>query len=334
MNVDQKQKSLDFSIKDIGATLKSERKARGYSIEDISEKTRIPKSFIISLENNEFNKLPGIGYIPGFIRNYCKAIKIDPSNFIKSFKSSVAISEEKPIYNFPVQALVPKLPGSTIAMFSVLLVLVGYISWTLYKNKDFDEALLTADNLSYDAKKVETETKLKIIKNKEKIESFEKNFIPEIDKLDEKYDYVSNNELAKLFNMNENSKSIFQSPNINKNNFNNLNNNSTESKIRSSSAQATARLPKKEIIIKANSTSWVEITKSNGEIILSKLMRKGDVVDTIANENYYFSTGNAGALTLETPSITPFKLGKIGEILRDLPLNLEVISVRKSLIEN
>ena len=118
------------------------------------------------------------------------------------------------------------------------------------------------------------------------------------------------------------------------NNFNDLNNNITESKIGSSSAQATARLPKKEIIIKANSTSWVEITKSNGEIILSKLMRKGDVVDTIANENYYFSTGNAGALTLETPSITPFKLGKIGEILRDLPLNLKVISVRKSLIEN
>ena len=63
-------------------------------------------------------------------------------------------------------------------------------------------------------------------------------------------------------------------------------------------------------------------------------MRKGDAVDTIANENYYFSTGNAGALTLETPSIAPFKLGKVGEILRDLPLNLEVISVRKSLIEN
>ena len=107
MNVDQKQKSLDFSIKDVGATLKSERKAKGYSIEYISEKTRIPKSFIISLENNEFNKLPGIGYIPGFIRNYCKAIKIDPSNFIKSFKSSVAISEEKTYIQFSCSSFGP-----------------------------------------------------------------------------------------------------------------------------------------------------------------------------------------------------------------------------------
>ena len=62
-------------------------------------------------------------------------------------------------------------------------------------------------------------------------------------------------------------------------------------------------------------------------------MRDGDRLDATANENFYFSTGNAGALTIETNSISAFKLGKIGEILRDLPLNLEVISVRKSLIE-
>ncbi len=340
MNIDNKPTLSNLKIQDIGPSMKAERKLKGLSIEEISEKTRIPKAYLINLENNQFELLPGIGYIPGFIRNYCKAIKLDPYEYIEAFKNSEKLMESKPKYKFPVQALVPKMAGSTVAMFSVLLILSSYVGWILLKNNNIEESITEANNNGNKSENYSIETNVLSKEKKEKIINFEKNFIPEMKYADNNKTFVNNKDLSNLYNENEDEISF----KITKNKKLEIVNNDLINKDRivkdirsqnlgSSAAQATKRLPNKEIIIRANSTSWVEITKSNGEIIVSRLMRDGDRLDATANENFYFSTGNAGALTIETNSISAFKLGKIGEILRDLPLNLEVISVRKSLIE-
>ena len=101
--------------------------------------------------------------------------------------------------------------------------------------------------------------------------------------------------------------------------------------VAAAGAQATARQISSELIIKATSTSWVEIVRADGEVSVSKLMRSGDSLVATIGKNLFLSTGNAGGLTLQTSTIEPFSAGKVGEILRDLPLNFDAIVSRRDL---
>ena len=128
---ESEQKAASAIDADIGSALRDARTIAGISLDDVSRRTRISKSFLEFIELNQFDKLPGVGYIPGFIRNYCTAISVDPTPYIEAFKASLNETDAKPEYKFHVQALVPKMAGSVVAMIAVAAALSGYIGWTI-----------------------------------------------------------------------------------------------------------------------------------------------------------------------------------------------------------
>jgi len=90
-------------------------------------------------------------------------------------------------------------------------------------------------------------------------------------------------------------------------------------------AQATLRDPGQEIIIRAVASSWVEIIRNDGGAVMTKLMRAGDSYVVDADSSVYLSTGNAGGLVVIVGDDKPRSVGKIGEIVRDLPLTAETL---------
>ena len=115
----------------IGQALKVEREKSSILLQDIAERTRLSSAHLLALEAGDFESLPGVGYIPGYIRNYCQAVGIDAAPHIASFKALSNDVTKKPEYSFPVQALVPRVAGSMVAMFAVLIGLAVYIGWTV-----------------------------------------------------------------------------------------------------------------------------------------------------------------------------------------------------------
>ena len=95
-------------------------------------------------------------------------------------------------------------------------------------------------------------------------------------------------------------------------------------------AQATARIPEKEVIIKATASAWIEVTRANGEVLVTKLMRDGDELALSTIDELFLSTGNAGGLRLEMMNLSAFDAGQTGEILRDLRLNRETLLSRRN----
>ena len=69
-HIDTGARLLDAS--EIGAVLASARRSKEMSLQDLSDTLRIPKNYLKSLENSDFENLPGIAYVPGYIRSYCK----------------------------------------------------------------------------------------------------------------------------------------------------------------------------------------------------------------------------------------------------------------------
>ncbi|MGB2294365.1 MAG: RodZ domain-containing protein [Candidatus Puniceispirillum sp.] len=95
-----------------------------------------------------------------------------------------------------------------------------------------------------------------------------------------------------------------------------------------SSAVAKLRDPSQEITIRATGSSWVEIIRNNGEEVMTQLMRDGDTYVVDGAENLYLSTGNAGGIEFIIMGDDAISAGAVGEIVRDLPLNVDKLRAR------
>jgi cytoskeleton protein RodZ len=151
MTSDSVRNDEAITADDIGKFLRNARADAGFSVVEIAEMTRITKSHITALEDNDYSRLPGIAYIPGFIRNYCKVVNIDPQPLIAAYKKTTNPERDKPVYKFPVQALVPKMAGSMVAMFVVVAGLAGYIGWNFLQEDTASTAQIASlDDSSLD----------------------------------------------------------------------------------------------------------------------------------------------------------------------------------------
>ena len=77
--------TADTSPLDFGPRLKRAREARGVSLREIADRTKISASALEALERNDISRLPGGIFGRGFVRAYAEAIGLDPEEAIKEF---------------------------------------------------------------------------------------------------------------------------------------------------------------------------------------------------------------------------------------------------------
>ncbi|MDC0563874.1 DUF4115 domain-containing protein [Alphaproteobacteria bacterium] len=345
---------------DIGSALRDARTIAGITLEDVAHRTRISRSFLEFIELNQFDKLPGVGYIPGFIRNYCKAISVDPAPYIEEFKTSLTETEAKPEYKFYVQALVPKMAGSVVAMIVVAAALLGYVGWTLIDSEEISNPVIVAQPSLMPADEVaqklgEQQMALAPVASiidysAAPIAGAPEKTAEETLLLEEQtaesdatipvemrvQDDVAQSETPAAITQPLPSEAKTGTTaaidtNLVAQSISESQDSTINTPVAAAGAQATARQISSELIIKASSTSWVEIVRADGKVSVSKLMRSGDTLVATIGKNLFLSTGNAGGLTLQTSTIEPFLAGNVGEILRDLPLSFDAIVSRRDL---
>lgn len=64
-------------MRNISEVLKEERERKGLSLDDVVEKTRIKKNFLIAIEKGNFTALPSESYALGFVKNYAQLLGIN-----------------------------------------------------------------------------------------------------------------------------------------------------------------------------------------------------------------------------------------------------------------
>ena len=70
---------------EFGKTLTESREAKGLSISQLAETTRIMRSIVEGLENENFSGIPAPIYGRGFVKLYCEAVGLDPKPMIAEF---------------------------------------------------------------------------------------------------------------------------------------------------------------------------------------------------------------------------------------------------------
>lgn len=69
----------------LGTYMERKRKESGFSLQELSEKTRIRTYYLESIEKGEFHRLPSLPYSRGFVRAYATCIDIDPDEAASQF---------------------------------------------------------------------------------------------------------------------------------------------------------------------------------------------------------------------------------------------------------
>ncbi|WP_352921375.1 helix-turn-helix domain-containing protein [Peribacillus simplex] len=132
-----------FYLTELGNRLKEAREAKGLSLEDLQELTKIQKRYLIGIEEGNYSMMPGKFYVRAFIKQYCEAVGLDPEEIFEQYKSEVPsiYSEELPEQLSRVQSrkTIPAGDSKVVEMLPKILAVVLVIGaavliWVLVSN--------------------------------------------------------------------------------------------------------------------------------------------------------------------------------------------------------
>lgn len=125
----------------VGQELKRERELRGISLKEIADATRINLRFLRSLEEDQFESLPGKFFTKGIIREYAKYIGLDEDAALNNYYETCQFQEQT-TEEFPFdEAASAKLPRRTrnilyfVLLFVLILVVLSAVHFIIRKQK-------------------------------------------------------------------------------------------------------------------------------------------------------------------------------------------------------
>ena len=80
---------------DIGNTLREARIRKGLTLTDVETVTKIRSKYLVALEENDFEVLPGSTVVKGFLRSYAVFLKIDPELILAEYRSQYEYHKEE-----------------------------------------------------------------------------------------------------------------------------------------------------------------------------------------------------------------------------------------------
>lgn len=74
---------------EIGQKLKAARIEKGLTIDDLQQKTKIQKRYLIAIEEGQFDQLPGDFYVRAFVKQYSEEVGLDSNELLNEYDASL-----------------------------------------------------------------------------------------------------------------------------------------------------------------------------------------------------------------------------------------------------
>ena len=134
-------------LTELGARLKEARLAKGYSLEDLQEITKIQKRYLIGIEEGNYSIMPGSFYVRAFIKQYAEAVGLDPEELLDQFKKDVPGTQNEEVVQSYAQSpsrrklsirssskTMEAMPKITVALFIIVIIaVISILYWAKSK---------------------------------------------------------------------------------------------------------------------------------------------------------------------------------------------------------
>ncbi len=121
---------------DVAADLYQARVRRGVDLAVVADELRIHHEQLLALEEGRFDDLPGPAYVIGFLRSYAGYLELDADDLVRRFKDETAFRDSRPDLSFPPPQEEGRVPTGALIALSLALVAAAYGGWYYVANVD------------------------------------------------------------------------------------------------------------------------------------------------------------------------------------------------------
>lgn len=117
-------------MESVGERLRKAREAKGSSVEQAARDTHISQNYLMAIEEEQFDLVPGETYLLGFIRKYSEYLQKDPQEMVTLYKNQLLQEQPLPIHELlnPKPRIWPKLLVAGVVV--TLVIAVGVLAAT------------------------------------------------------------------------------------------------------------------------------------------------------------------------------------------------------------
>ena len=101
-----KAADTEIDLSSPGARLKAERERQGFEQEELATKLHITRHYLRAIEEDAYDRLPGVVFARGYVRNYCVLLEMPTEPLMTMFEALVeAARKEKEAEGVPKRKL-------------------------------------------------------------------------------------------------------------------------------------------------------------------------------------------------------------------------------------
>ena len=125
--------STEPSLMRVGERLAAARKAQGLSLDDIVQRTRVPRRHLEMIEAGNHSALPALPYSAGFVKTYAQMLGLNGAELSRDFRAEVG--QVEPVRHMPAPfepadpARMPSRMLAFVALGVAILLAVAYALW-------------------------------------------------------------------------------------------------------------------------------------------------------------------------------------------------------------
>ena len=128
---------------ELGQKLKEAREAKGLTIDQLHEITKIQKRHLVAIEEGNYDVLPGAFYARAFIKQYADAVGLNGEELLVEYQSTIPQSEKRDVpqvstgqktqetmqksSSWPIADHMPKI------LVALLVIAVGVVIWFVFQ---------------------------------------------------------------------------------------------------------------------------------------------------------------------------------------------------------
>jgi len=330
--VNQSNPSTIAASSQIGAVLRDARNRLGEDLPSAAEALRIRLVYLQAIEDGRFGELPGATYAVGFVRSYADHLGLDSDEIVRRFRNEVADGLAKPTQLvFPSPASEGRLPGLPMMLLGVLLAAAAYGGWYHWSQGEPKVAEMVAP--APESAKPQVAEPLAAIP-RPPVPSAAAPVVPSpgqaarndlVPPADEDMDDVP----AAWPIAPEAAKAPLGLP-------------PAPPVAKVAATPAAPAVPDdvggdfggrvygqtnegSRVTLRAVEDAWIQVRDKNGDLLLARLLAKGDSFRVPNRPGISLVTGNAGGLEVLVDGKAAPRLGQVGVVRRDIALDAEAL---------
>lgn len=127
-----------------GTWLRQQREMREIHLNEISDRTKISLRYLRAMEQDNFELLPGLIFVKGFLREYAKYVGLNPDEVVNFYLSTQEPEDTADVVEDPSESSRPRGRGLLLAMLGILLLaLLSYFLFS-YLSREREQTTDTA----------------------------------------------------------------------------------------------------------------------------------------------------------------------------------------------